>query len=166
MDPNAEFPMETPQGGAPVDLSSFDDEFTGTEEMDRERETVPDGKYQVVVDRVELTRAKSSGNPMLKWTLRILAPSHAGRLLWRNSVIKPGNNMRWLKTDLKTCGLELERLSDLAHYLGKLVGVALEISKRTSGENENIYFNRRIELGASAMGNRAPSAGGADDLPF
>jgi hypothetical protein len=138
MDTNAEF-METPQGGEAVDLSSFDDEFTGTEEVDRDRPDVPDGKYQVVVDRVELTRAKSSGNPMLKWTLRILAPRHAGRLLWRNSVIKPGNCMRWLKTDLKTCGLELERLSDLAHYLGKLVGVGLEITKKTTGENENIY---------------------------
>lgn len=165
MDTNAEF-LETPQGGEPVDLSSFDDEFTGTEEVDRDRPDVPDGKYQVVVDRVELTRAKSSGNPMLKWTLRILAPRHAGRLLWRNSVIKPGNCMRWLKTDLKTCGLELERLSDLAHYLGKLVGVGLEITKKTTGENENIYYNRRIELDAAAVGKAAPSAGVADDLPF
>lgn len=157
-------------GGHPaadnVDLSSFDDEFTGTEEVDRTRDDVPDGKYQVVVDRVELTHAKSSGNPMLKWTLRILAPRHAGRLLWRNSVIKPGNCMRWLKTDLKTCGLELERLSDLSHYLGKLVGVGLEITKKTTGKDESIFFNKRIEIDTSVMGNRAPSAGGADDLPF
>ena len=154
-------------GGQPVpdnvDLSSFDDEFTGTEEMEREMETVPDGKYQVVVERVELTRAKSTGNPMLKWTLRILAPSHKGRMLWRNSVIKPGNCMRWLKTDLKTCGLELERLSDLGHYLSKLIGVALEISKRTSGENENLYFNRRLEIDPAMLSNQDPAS---SDLPF
>ena len=149
-----------------MDLSSFDDEFTGTEEVDRELKDVPDGKYQVVVDRVELTRAKSSGNPMLKWTMRILAPVHAGRLIWRNSVIKQGNCMRWLKTDLKTCGLELERLSDLTHYLGKLVGVALEITQKTTDGSPNIYFNRRIQIDASAMGNHAPGAGSADDLPF
>jgi hypothetical protein len=164
MDTNGEFPMDTPQGGAPVDLSSFDDEYTGTEEKDRD--DVPDGKYQVVVDRVELTRAKSSGNPMLRWTLRILAPRYTGRLLWRNSVIKSGNCMRWFKTDLKTCGLELERLSDLDHYLSKLVGVALEITQKTIGENENIYFNRRIEIDASAMAPRSAAPGGADDLPF
>ena len=164
MDANGEFLDEAAQGGAPVDLSSFDNEFANTEE--KERDDVPDGKYQVVVDRVERITAKSSGNPMLKWTLRILAPRHAGRLLWRNSVIKSGNCMRWLKTDLKTCGLELERLSDLDHYLGKLIGVAMEITKKTTGENESIFFNRRIEIDASATGNRPAATGVADDLPF
>jgi len=30
----------------------------------------PDGKYQVNVEKAELTEAHTSGNPMLKWTLR------------------------------------------------------------------------------------------------
>jgi hypothetical protein len=33
-----------------------------------------DGEYQVNVEPVELTRTQTSGNPMLNWTLRILAP--------------------------------------------------------------------------------------------
>jgi hypothetical protein len=70
-----------------LDLAQFDDAFETAEVEDREYEKVPDGKYQVNVERVELTRAKTSGNPMLKWTLRILAPTHKGRMLWRNNVM-------------------------------------------------------------------------------
>jgi hypothetical protein len=100
----------------------------------------------VNVERVELTRAQTSGNPMLKWTLRILAPKFRGRLLWRNNVMATRENIKWLKTDLHTCGLNLDKLSELPANLEKLINVKLEITKRTRGENENVYINRRIVL--------------------
>ena len=53
-----------------IDLAQFDDDFAQAEVEEREFETIPDGKYRVNVERVELTRAQTSGNPMLKWTLR------------------------------------------------------------------------------------------------
>jgi len=53
-------------------------------------------------------------------------------------------NLKWLKTDLHTCGLVIEKLSELPARLGDLLDVTLEITKRTKGESENIYFNRRI----------------------
>jgi len=126
------------------DLAQFDDDFSQAEVEDREFDTVPDGKYQVVVDRVELTRTQSTGNPMLKWTLRILGPTQAGRLLWRNNVIATAENLKWLKTDLFTCGLQIEKLSDLPSNLERLLDVKLEVTKRTKGENENVYLNKRI----------------------
>jgi hypothetical protein len=129
-----------------LDLAQFDDDFSEAPIEEREFEDVPDGKYQVKVDKVELTRAQSSGNPMLKWTLKILGPRCAGRLLWRNSVIASKENLKWLKTDLHTCGLDIEKLSELPARLGDLLDVALEVTKRTKGENENIYFNRRIVI--------------------
>ena len=129
-----------------IDLAQFDEEYAETEVEEREFEPVPDGKYQVNVERVELTRAKTSGNPMLKWTLRILAPRFQGRLLWRNNVMATKENLRWLKTDLHTCGLELAKLSDLPAALDRLIDVRLEITKRTRGESENVYFNQRIEV--------------------
>ncbi|MCX6343463.1 MAG: DUF669 domain-containing protein [Armatimonadetes bacterium] len=127
-----------------IDLAQFDDDYATSPVEEREFEDMPDGKYQVNVEKVELAKAKSSGNPMLKWTLKILGPKCAGRLLWRNSVMASKDNIKWLKTDLHTCGLDLERLSDLPNRLGDLLDVKLEITKRTKGENENIYFNRRI----------------------
>jgi hypothetical protein len=132
-----------------IDLSQFDDDYESAEVEDREFEPVPDGKYQVKVDRVEIARAKSSGNPMLKWTLKILAPTHAGRLLWRNNVMASKENIKWLKNDLHVCGLELDKLSELPERLDALLDLTLEVTKRTRGENENIYLNRRIEIDAS-----------------
>jgi len=131
-------------GMSDLDLTQFDDDFAEAPVEEREFEDIPDGKYQVNVEKVELTRAQSSGNPMLKWTLKILGPRFAGRLLWRNSVMASKENLKWLKTDLHTCGLEIEKLSDLPARLGDLLDVELEVTKRTKGESENIYFNRRI----------------------
>jgi hypothetical protein len=128
-----------------IDLSQFDDEYRNEEAAERgEFESVPDGKYQVTVEKVELTEAQSSGNPMLKWTLRVIAPKFVNRLIWRNSVITH-NTLKYVKTDLHTCGLDLDRLSDLQKNLKKLLDVKLEVTKKTKGDNENIFFNRRIE---------------------
>jgi len=131
-------------GISDLDLAQFDDDFAEAPVEEREFEDIPDGKYQVNVEKVELTRAQSSGNPMLKWTLKILGPRFAGRLLWRNSVMASKENLKWLKTALPPGGIEVEKLSDLPARLGDLLDVKLEVTKRTKGENENIYFNRRI----------------------
>ena len=128
-----------------IDLSEFDDEFSRVVVEDREYEPVPDATYQVVVDRVELTTARSSGNPMLRWTLRILGPRHEGRLLWRHNLIVTKENLKWLKSDLHICGLDLQKLSELGRHLDRLLDVKLEVKKVTRGENENVYLNRRIE---------------------
>lgn len=131
--------------GPDIDLSQFDEDFAQAEVEERgEFETVPDGKYQVNVDGVELTNSKTSGNPMLKWTLRVLGPNHRNRLLWRNNMLVTRENMRWLKQDLHTCGLYLEKASELPDRLDDLLDVKLEVTKRTKGEYENIYLNRRI----------------------
>lgn len=152
-----------------VDLSQFDDAFTDAPVEEKEFDAVPDGKYQVNVDKVEITTAKTSGNPMLKWTLKILAPSFRGRLLWRNNVMATRENIKWLKNDLHVCGLDLQKLSDLPANLERLLDVKLEVTKRTKGDNENVYFNRRIVTDDAANG-AAPvasaQADGKDDVPF
>ena len=128
-----------------IDLAQFDDDYSNAPVEEKDFDEVPDGKYQVNVEKVELTKAQSTGNPMLKWTLKILGPKCAGRLMWRNSVITKAT-LSWLKTDLSTCGLEIVGLSELSGRLGDLLDIKLEVTKRTKGENQNIYFNRRIVL--------------------
>lgn len=150
-----------------IDLSQFDEEFESETPAERsDMESVPDGKYQVVVERVEITEAQSTGNPMLKWTLRILAPRHVNRLMWRNSVFTH-NTMKFVKTDLLTCGLGIDRLSQLEANLSQLLDVKLEVTKKTKGDNENIYFNRRITTTDSA-GTPRKSRRDSDDplVPF
>lgn len=147
-----------------IDLSQFDDDFRAEEIEERgDFEEVPDGKYQVRVEKVELTEAQSTGNPMIKWTLRIIAPRCINRVLFRHSVIKQ-NTLRYIKTDLHLCGLDLERLSDLPRHLDRLLDIKLEVTKRTKNDNTSIYFDRRIDTKRKAQNFRRE----ADDaiVPF
>lgn len=155
-------------GNDQFDLAQFDDEFAAAPVEDREYDEVPDGKYQVLVNKVEITEAKASGNKMLKWTLRIRGPRYAGRMLWRYNVLATRENLRWLKTDLHTCGLDLVKLSDLPQHLGSLLDLYLEVSKRTKGGYSNIYLNRLLERDALEDGDGGDDFGreGADHVPF
>jgi len=149
-----------------IDLAKFDGDFADAPvEENKEYDEVPDGKYQVNVDKVEITTAKTSGNAMLKWTLRVLGPRCQNRLLWRNNVMATRENIRWLKNDLHTCGLDLQKLSDLPAHLERLLDVKLEVTKRSKGDNTNIYFNRRIVADGPAAGASDASAG-KEDIPF
>ena len=126
-----------------VDLSYLDDEYAETEVPEQEFSPIPDGKYQVLVERAEISTAQSSGNPMLKWTLRILGPAYRDRLLWKNSVLLSGL-LQYVKKDLQTCGVHIQKISDLPDQLEKLLDIRLEIVKKTKNESESIYFNRLI----------------------
>ncbi|HOP40529.1 MAG TPA: DUF669 domain-containing protein [Geobacteraceae bacterium] len=140
------------EGQDQFDLSQWDDEYDQAPVEDRDFEPVPDGKYQVAVDRVELTTAQTSGKPMLKWALKIIAPNHVGRLLWRNNMIASPDNIRWLKNDLNVCGMKLGKLSELPAHLEELLDVKIEVTVRTRGENQNVYFNRLIDTGKPGDG--------------
>jgi hypothetical protein len=131
------------------DLAQFDDTFAATPVDENEFEPVPDGKYRVRIEDVAITKSKRSGQPMLKWKLRILGPEFAGRLLWRHNLFATPENLKWLKRDLLSCGLEIAKLSDLPERRVELLGVEIEVTKRTKGENENVYFNRRVPPGSS-----------------
>ena len=148
-----------------VNLSEFDEAFDGAEVPNRDEfEEVPDGVYQVSVARVELKHSKvrddgGGGNPMLAWQLRILNPPYKDRMIFRHNVIRTGENIRWLKSDLITCGLSLEKLSHLEPRLNELLDVQLEVKKSSKGEFTNVYFNRRINIDS----NGTPPD---DNLPF
>lgn len=144
-----------------VDLRPYDEAYANEVVSEQEPwNSIPDGRYEVRVDRVELTQSKSSGNPMLKWTLRILGATFENRLLWKYRAITE-NTLKYVKQDLCVCGLELPQFSALPSHLSALAGIELEITKISRGEDSNIIFNRR--LGSVDQGD-----GGVcdDDIPF
>ena len=57
-----------------------------------------------------------------------------------------GDNIKWLKQDLITCGLALNKVSELPNRLYELLDVKLEVTVKTKGEYANVYLNRRIEM--------------------
>lgn len=145
----------------PIDLTQFDDHFVNAEIEERTFESVPDGKYQVNVERVELKHTKKTGAPMLAWKLKIIGPQCVGRVLWRNNVMASPDNIKWLKNDLHTCGLDLDKLSDLPSRLEDLLDVKLNVTVRSVEENTNVYFDRRI------VGGEQPEPADANELkPF
>jgi len=42
--------------------------------------------------------------------------------------------------------LSLEKISDLPANIEKLINIKLKVTKRTRGENKNVYLNKRIVL--------------------
>jgi hypothetical protein len=154
----------------PVDLSHLDGSYI-TAEAATSGSAPADGKYQVNVDKVEIVRAKTGNQPMLKWTLKILGPQYIGRLMWRYNMLSSPENMKWLKGDLQTCGLQLDKVSNLQSRLPELLDIKLEVTKRTRGEHENIYFNKKLVLDDSfnqpGTGHGGHAGGGFDDsIPF
>jgi hypothetical protein len=155
-DVNTPFDPQAPSPyGAPPDLSAFDEEYDTVDPADNDE--VPDGKYQVRVQRVKLDRSQK-GDPMLKWELVVLSGQHANRHVFKNAVITQAS-LPFVKGDLKTLGMELPRFSELPNHLEKLLDHTLEITKRTKGEYTNVYFNKRIQVPA---GEPIP----AGDVPF
>jgi hypothetical protein len=121
--------------------------------------SVPDGRYEVVVAEASLTKSQRSGNPMIRWVLRITGSTFRDRILRKHSAITD-NTLRFVRKELEICGLRLERFEDLKSRVAELEGVELEVVKVTKGEDSNIYFNRAITSHSQADGIAE------DDLPF
>ena len=127
------------------ELEEFDTEYQEAPIKERSFEVIPDGKYVVTVDKIEIVRAKQTGNPMLKWHLRILtAGKYRDRLLWRNNILVTPQNLQWLKSDLHVCGVDLVKLSELPDRLSDLLDIELDVSVQNRDDFCNVYINKRL----------------------
>ena len=158
------------------DLKKYDEDYRRAKQSDFLQTTtfqpVPDGKYQVVVENLEVLKSKTSGSPMLKWRLRIAGPAMADRVLWKNRVIN-GKSLTWIEKDFRLCGVNMDSLSEIPQLIPKLLNLRLEVTKKASANGyEDIYFDRNLTAG----GQKAVDASLADldeemadlndDLPF
>jgi hypothetical protein len=140
-----------------IDLSRFDQAVQTETKPRTQFQEIPDGRYDVRIEDVELYKSPSSGNPVLKYTLRVLGPTHTNQLMWKRRGITE-KTREYVMEELETCGLELEKFSDLKYHLHDLIGVELQVTRKSRGEDVNIYFNDQLD-GTS-------NKGADDDLPF
>lgn len=140
-----------------IDLSRFDQAVQTETKPRTQFQEIPDGRYDVRIEDVELYKSPSSGNPVLKYTLRVLGPTHTNQLMWKRRGITE-KTREYVMEELETCGLELEKFSDLKYHLHDLIGVELQVTRKSRGEDVNIYFNDQLD-GTSSKGTD-------DDLPF
>jgi hypothetical protein len=119
------------------DLRSLDQAFAAAAP-----DFLADGRYHVRVEQVELRPSRFSAEPLLRWILRrVDAPD--GPPIFKNHVIRAAG-LHVLKKDLRLCGLELERLSELTAHLDELRDHELEITLRTVGGYQRVYFERSL----------------------
>lgn len=147
------------------DLAQYDDQFQQTEMAASQYDKVPDGKYEALVDKVELVSTKD-GKPRFVWHLKITAPTQEGRFVFRSNLFATPDNLKWLKTDLHTAGLDLDKLSDLPTRMGELLDTVVAITVKTApdGQNQNVYINKRLGK-TEGMASAGPVQGDKA-LPF
>ena len=154
-----------------TDLAAFDDEYKGTEAAEKKDfEPVPNGRYQAKIDKIYLSRAESSGDIMLKWELLIISGKYEGRRLFRNNMIATPDNLSWLKTDLKTIGIILEKTSDLPNRLEEFLDIVVQVSVRNRKEDDkefmNVYLNKKLNIELPKEAQAGNAEGGKGALPF
>lgn len=145
------------------DLNDIDQEETFNDTTDpADSGSVPDGKYTVFVDKVELKFTKNN-NRRLAWNLRIIEPTHVGRMIFTGHMLETEQSRGWLKRALLTCNLKLDRWSELPGRLNDLLNVVLEVTVKTNGQYTNVYFNKRIDLDAGTSPQEMMEAQKAQD---
>jgi len=123
------------------EVASLDEEYEQIRPVDQ----IPEGRYEVEVERVTLTRSRA-GTPMLTWTLGLSERVAGNRCLWRNHLLNSDqDNLRFVKRDLKIVGVHLDRpLSDVIAHLHELTGIRLEVSVYYRDGSQRISFKRAL----------------------
>lgn len=129
-------------------LKQYEEAYQKAEvrEQNNSFDELPDGKYKVQIDRVELTQSKSSGRPQMVWEFIVIEGKFKGRRIWKYNGLDSAEKIQWLKNDLWTAGLALERLTDLERNLSQLLDQFLEITLKTKGSVQGIYINKMLEM--------------------
>lgn len=141
------------------DLSEYDNVWGTTKAPESNTEEVPDGKYLATIDRVEWKESKN-GNRYLSWGLKVTEGQHTGRYVWKRSMLNNAQSLGFLKKDLETIGLHLEKLSDL--NLELLLNLPVNIAKKTTpsktgGEPfSNVYITNVVGMSAGKPEKEIP----------
>ena len=151
-------PVDETPGTTAAELSQFDEAWTKTPLANNDHYSdIPDGHYEALIEEARVTTTASTGRPMVVWTLRIQGPIAANRTLPKTLVITD-NTVAWLKEDLRKCGLDLERPSELPQRIHEIEGLVLPVEKRTKDGRMNVDFRWRER--------RQSAPAGDDNLPF
>ncbi|MHB9023447.1 MAG: DUF669 domain-containing protein [Armatimonadota bacterium] len=135
-----------------TDLSDLDTLLVGAKPAERKKsDPVPNGRYQVFVDKARVDQHEETGNRQLVWEMVVLAGPHRGRRLWYRNTLGTQKNVDWLLHDLQLVGAPLpERMNDLHAIVKHLLDVTLEVNVRNQVVDghtyTNVYLNRRVAL--------------------
>lgn len=75
---------------AQFDSESLKKDLADVEAGNGERKEVPHGVYEVKITKLELTKSKTSGQPMVSCWFKIIAGEYENQLIFMNQVLKTG----------------------------------------------------------------------------
>lgn len=153
------------------------DNSYGAAEAPSNNVDIPDGKYQMRVERAECKMSKKTNRPMFVLELKIINRDFNGRCVWKNFMLDSETSYPWIKKDLDTLCIPMDKISDLPEMMNAFLDIEVEVALVTKGDNQSIYLNQRLgnipSMTAKKNGKKkaAPKPAPvkeqeADDLPF
>lgn len=131
-----------------VNLSHLDDAYQTAETP--QIGDLPDGKYQVRIDRASFKQSNATGDWGLNLEMVVLSGEHEGRYIFKWSNLEDTERLGYLKADLTTLGYS-GLLSELEDNLAQLLDVKLEVQlKSKAGKTDpsktyqNCYLNKNL----------------------
>lgn len=138
-------------------LAQFDKIFSETPATTNTQAELPEGKYTMKVSDVEIFTSKDDRD-YFKVSLTVDEGEFKGVTVSKLYGLDVPEKFRFLKGDLVTCGLLLQRLSELPKAMSKIVGVRLSVQVKKNGQYTNYWLNGRV-------GGRQPQPTD-DNIPF
>ncbi len=149
-------------------LEQFDAAWAEAPEGDS-FENLPDGKYQVSIEEVRFENAKKSGRLQLAWIFEVLSSGeNMGRRIFHYRGLDNEMSIGWMKKEIFTCGLRVEKASELPgmleYLLDRVVEVTLKTKKTDKGEFQNLFINKLLDDGPDST--RKLNITDEDQVPF
>jgi hypothetical protein len=133
--------------------------------VQRNKNSVPDGNYRVLINVVHFKRSEKSQELLLEWNMEVYDEEgdYNQAPLERVNFLRTDKNIAWMKNDLEKAGLECAKLtvSQIVPLLPSLSRVVIDVTTKKDGKYFNVYINGVADIDAG----EAPPTLGDDDVP-
>ncbi len=111
----------------------------------KQADKLPDGTYQAKITSAGVNKSKK-GRLQTYYHFKVVAGKFKGRTCAKYDGIETPDNISWLKSTLKTLGVNVPKnILVLPKTLAKLEDELVVIQVKTNGEFTNVYINKRID---------------------
>lgn len=122
------------------ELAEYDEQFAQEETSDRG--DPPDGDYTALIEKLAKEPGRKGDGQRVVWWLRIDGPTHAGRMMFRDTDIKT-ETIGIIKNDLRAVGFDIGtfKLSEFSARAPEALGRRVNITKKKVNGYARVYIN-------------------------
>lgn len=109
---------------------------------------IPDDDYAAEIMSAVIEEARSSGRLQIHYVLKATEGDYEGKEFAKYAGLETDDNLEFAMGDLETLELEIPAdIKDLGPVLEEAVGLAVDVTVRTSDSFTNVDFNELLEEG-------------------